>query len=61
MPNPIPPPSCTWLYDPDEEVYWTSCNNTFVFTEGGPADNDFEYCPYCGAPLTPTYQEEESE
>ena len=43
--------TCTWREDlqPDGDVAWeTECQNLFVFTTDGPAENHFNYCPYCG-------------
>ena len=38
---------CKWK--PDEDgVYETGCGNRFEFTEAGPKENKFDYCPYCG-------------
>lgn len=48
---------CHWRHD-EPFAYWeSSCGNTFQFIDGGPADNDMTYCPYCGQPIandTPT-------
>lgn len=38
---------CKWSEDQDS-VWDTQCDNRFVFNSDGPADNGFEYCPYCG-------------
>ena len=47
--------SCRWrLDDPDDgdsSPFVTSCNNYFQFNDGGPIDNGFKFCPYCGAEL----------
>lgn len=40
---------CEWngtFYD--RENYFTSCNNGFTFLNGGPKENEFKFCPYCG-------------
>jgi Mg2+/Co2+ transporter CorC len=38
--------TCEWI---DQEDYWqTQCGDDFVFTVGGPLENNFKYCPYCG-------------
>lgn len=45
---------CIWKYDdPDDEnnAYATSCNNYFQFNDGGPTENGFKFCPYCGKEL----------
>lgn len=40
---------CEWrLCDEDSNVYDTSCRNPHILLEGTPADNDYEFCPYCG-------------
>ena len=39
--------ACLWKED--EDGHWfTACDNGFTFNEGGPKDNRFGYCPYCG-------------
>lgn len=49
--------TCTWqASDRDEwgDLWSTACEpdqGPFMFTEGGPAENGFSYCPYCGRPL----------
>lgn len=41
---------CTW--QSDEDSNWdTKCEQTFIFLDGGPVDNWFEFCPYCGGSL----------
>jgi len=41
---------CTWNYDPDD--YWeTECGHTHVFIDGGPDENEYRFCPYCGKTL----------
>jgi len=46
------PTYCLWLINPDYltqiDIYETSCGNSFTFNDGGPTENDFEFCPYCG-------------
>ena len=41
---------CEWSED-DDGVWETGCLNKFVFNDGGPPENDFEFCPYCGKQL----------
>ena len=42
-------PVCHWdLADDESEMWETDCGNAFQFTDGGPADNKFRYCCYCG-------------
>ena len=42
--------SCGWDLDP-EGFYETDCGHAFRFDDGGPKDNDFTFCPYCGRSL----------
>ena len=44
------PLTCTWTENEDG-VYETNCDNMFVFNDGGPVENGFRYCPYCGLEL----------
>ena len=37
---------CTWQEDEDG-VYDTDCGNRFIVSEGTPAENSMEFCPYC--------------
>ena len=41
---------CIWTQNEDG-VYETNCDNMFVFNDGGPVENGFRYCPYCGLEL----------
>lgn len=41
---------CAWQEDEDG-VYDTSCGNRFEFIEGGVADNNMTFCPYCGGTI----------
>lgn len=42
--------TCVWRED--EDGMWdTDCNGRFEFTDGGPIENRFIACPYCGASL----------
>jgi hypothetical protein len=38
---------CEWTYD-NEGFFVTQCDNAFQFNEGGPKENGFIFCPYCG-------------
>jgi len=53
MSKPLPP-ICTWAEDSDG-VWNASCppvgDHSFCFTEAGPTENGFKFCPYCGKPL----------
>ena len=42
------PESGDWV---DENCWDTGCDNNFIFNDGGPFANNFEYCPYCGKKL----------
>lgn len=41
---------CKWSEDGDG-VWDTSCGERFEFVDGGPPENGFEFCPYCGKKL----------
>ena len=50
--------TCEWkqaanLYDYDEGMcdWETECQHCFSFTEGGPIENNFEFCCYCSKPI----------
>ena len=48
------PRPCTWTRNDDEDdSYWAAacCDRLFVFNDGGPVENGFRYCPYCGREL----------
>lgn len=38
--------NCEWKYD--DEAWNTGCKTYFIFNEEGPAENGFEFCPFCG-------------
>ena len=42
--------TCMWLADEDG-VWETACDNRFEFSDGGPPENNFKFCPYCGKKL----------
>ena len=44
---------CSWTIDTDfdSEIYETGCGQAFTFNDGGPAENNFNFCPYCGKPI----------
>ena len=44
------PDQCHWTQDEDG-IWQTPCKNYFVFTEEGPKENHFVFCPYCGGAL----------
>jgi uncharacterized Zn-finger protein len=39
---------CTWKEDEDGH-WWTDCKHIHSFFDGGVDDNEYLYCPYCGA------------
>lgn len=39
---------CIWKCDDIDDYYETACGRAFCFTDGGPVENGFESCPYCG-------------
>ena len=48
------PLTCTWTQNDDEDdSYWAAacCDHLFVFNDGGPVENGFRCCPYCGLEL----------
>lgn len=42
---------CKWTAESNFDWWDSECGNTFVFIDGGPADNDFLFCPYCGGSI----------
>jgi len=48
---------CLWNEDA-EGIWHTDCKNTHEFFVGGPKDNKYFFCPYCGEPLTTGKKEE---
>lgn len=45
--------TCNWRVtdDWDTPVWETSCGESFVFSEGGPTENSFNFCHSCGKRL----------
>ena len=44
--------TCDWmLADPDDDMWMGDCGIAFGFVDGGPEDNDMEFCPRCGGRL----------
>ncbi len=43
------PPPCAWIRYGD--YYRSVCGHDFEFAAGGPRDNDFVICPYCGGEI----------
>lgn len=46
--------SCFWMHD-DPEGWNTGCDNKHVFFDGGPKENLYTFCPYCGGLLSLEY------
>lgn len=45
--------NCAWTPEGGDSGDWkTKCNHIFTFTDEGPAENGFEFCPFCGGHLT---------
>jgi hypothetical protein len=45
---------CRWRHDDDDlegESWYTDCGDRYVFTEGGPKENNHNYCHKCGKPV----------
>jgi hypothetical protein len=42
--------TCDWAIDDlgGDSVYETQCGHAFQFNDGGPTENGFEFCGYCG-------------
>ena len=45
--------TCAWTIDDwgGDSVYETQCGHTFEFNDGGPVENGFAFCGYCGGKL----------
>jgi len=54
--------TCKWQHDGlkvDHDYWETGCENLFQFLNGGPTQNHFEFCPFCGKPIEEVTDEEE--
>lgn len=51
------PDVCVWGEDSNGN-WWTDCDECFVFSDGGPANNGMKFCCYCGAELQEKIYEE---
>ena len=40
--------TCKWIYDECHDYWDTECGEGHYFTSGGPDENKYKYCPYCG-------------
>lgn len=43
--------TCEWTEN-GEDCFDTGCCKNFEFSDGGVADNGFEFCPFCGGAIT---------
>lgn len=48
---------CHWFYDEHDEMFNTDCGQSFVFFGGGPRENGFRFCPYCGDTIPQAVEE----
>ena len=54
--------TCTWSQDDEgSDTWWSGCRHGFTFTDGGPVQNRFKFCCYCGKPLIEDQWKEEEE
>ena len=55
---------CFWIAIDSDDYWEAECNKKgFAFNDGGPVDNGFMFCPYCGRSMKenrPSTQEEEA-
>lgn len=45
---------CGWVsgsWRDGNNLWYSDCGHVFEFDNGGPVDNGFKHCPYCGLPL----------
>lgn len=43
-----PAQACAWKYDDIDDYYATGCAEAQCFNDGGPTENNYRFCPYCG-------------
>lgn len=45
--------TCEWRFSPDGDFHeWkTECGHLFIFSDGNPSENGFDFCPFCGREL----------
>lgn len=54
--------TCVWENHGESAIWYCGCGkHLFEFTEGGPEENNFKYCPYCGKVLIAEHIESEPE
>ena len=39
---------CEWEYNDSEYYFESSCKHLHIFMPGGPKENEYRFCPYCG-------------
>lgn len=40
---------CEWFHSSEGEGIWgTKCQQMHIFIDGGPVENSYVFCPYCG-------------
>jgi hypothetical protein len=44
-------PPCRWKLVSEDEYWQTDCDNAHCFIDGGPKQNKYQFCPYCGRKL----------
>lgn len=48
--------ACHWRHDSDDlegDSWYTDCGDRYVFIEGGPKENNCNFCHKCGKPVAP--------
>jgi len=58
--KPQRPTFCVWHNGGGERPWATSCGQHHHFFAGGPRDNQFTYCPYCGGQIVEDYGNKET-
>jgi len=43
---------CSWEPANDEDGWWLiACEGRFIYDDGGPVENGYKFCPYCGGEI----------
>ena len=45
------PTACKWTHKKHLKAHDTTCGRFYKFNKGGPIENKFTHCPYCGHPI----------
>lgn len=45
------PLTCEWTHNEDDGFWETVCGQSWRFDDGGPKENDMNFCHCCGKPL----------